>query len=158
MLLQFDDTFIIIVISFVIFMIIMQRIFYAPMLEVQEERKNYIDNNKNSVQKNLDEAQKLKKHYEEKIIQSKIEATNIVSEFTSKATGEKINTLKEVTEKITEKINAEKEKILQEKDNVKEALKPQVASFGNMISAKILGEEISLSGITSEMIEKIMKK
>ena len=42
---EFDATFLISIISFIVFVFIMNKIFYAPILEIMQRRENYVKDN-----------------------------------------------------------------------------------------------------------------
>jgi len=156
MLLQLDSTLIVLIISFVSFMFIMQKIFYAPVRELREERKTYIENNKAMVEQIKREAEVVLKDYNSKIISTKLKANKIASNSTSQANNTKSAILQKKTEQVNSRINSYKQYIDHSKNEAKEALKSQVASLAQTISAKVLGEEVAISGITSEVIDRAM--
>ena len=45
---EFDATFLFSIISFIVFVLIMNRIFYAPVLNIMKQRQTFVDNNFNS--------------------------------------------------------------------------------------------------------------
>lgn len=157
-MLEFDGTLLIIIISFVIFIFVMQKIFYAPVTEVRNERRNYIDKNLEFAQKARNESVRLTKDYEIAVSKAKIEASNIVSASTLSAGKEKTKILEDTSKIVNNKINQEKEMVLKDKNNAIETLKPQIISLAHFISAKILGEEVPMSGTTQEMINNVVNR
>lgn len=156
MLLQLDGTLIVLIISFIIFMFIMQKIFYAPVRELKEERKHYIENNKAMAEQIKREAEVILKDYNSKIISTKLKANKIALNSTLQANNTKSAILQKKLEQVNSRINSYKQYIDHDKNEAKEALKTQVASLAQSISAKILDEEVAISGITSEVIDKAM--
>ena len=157
-MLELDGTILVLAISFIIFVIIMQKIFYSPMAEVREERNNYISGNVKLAEDAVEEANKLLKNHESEITQSRIKASHLVSQSTTNANKEKARILEEVSQKADEKINFDREIIQRDKLNAKEALRQDVLALAFSISNKILGEEHSISGVTPEMIDKVLKR
>jgi F-type H+-transporting ATPase subunit b len=156
MLLQLDGTLILMAISFIIFMVIMQKIFYAPMTEVRKERDNYIEDTRNKARRAREQAALMQAEYDSKISQAKTTASGIVSKSTSTADNEKKAILEQKNQKLNEQINLAKKNILKDKNAAQEALKLQVSSLAQSISTKILGEEIPITGISEEIINKHM--
>jgi F-type H+-transporting ATPase subunit b len=154
MLLQFDGTLIVIAVSFIIFMFVMQKIFYAPISEVREERDNYINQNVSVAQNTRQEAEDLVSDYNSKIANAKIKASQTVSDRAYSANREKARVLlvnsKEADKKVVSAIN----EIQNDKNNATNNLRNNVLALAHSISTKILGEEIPISGITQEMIDK----
>ena len=155
-MLQFDGTIIVIAVSFIFFMLIMQRIFYKPMQEIRQEREKYINNNRHTAHSDLDESGNLQKDYEYKIGQARHKANGIVAEFTNKANQEKSLIIGDANGKANQELTQAREGISNDKNNATETLKPQVISLAHSISTKILGEEVSISGISPEMIDRIL--
>lgn len=155
-MLQFDGTLIVIAVSFLVFMMIMQRIFYRPMQEIRQEREKYINNNRQTAQSALDESVNLQKDYDCKIGQARHKANGIVSESTNKANQEKILIIGDANTKANQELSEAREGISNDKNNAVEALKPQIISLAHGISSKILGEEVSISGISPEMVDRML--
>lgn len=154
MLLQIDGTSIVIAVSFIVFVIIMQKIFYAPITEVRQERSDYISNNNKIAGQKIEESEQLIKDYETKIAQTKIQSAKLVSQLTDEANQKKLSRLAEKSQQVNAQLNAKREELEKEKNNAVEALKPQIINLASFISSKILGEEIPVSGISREIIDK----
>lgn len=58
-MLEFNATFLVSMISFIVFIIIMNAIFYKPILGVIEERENFINDHYNDAKNSKDKAQSL---------------------------------------------------------------------------------------------------
>ena len=61
---EFNATFLATIVSFIVFVILMNKILYAPILNIMEERRNFIDNNYKTVEKNDEKIKKLNKKKE----------------------------------------------------------------------------------------------
>ncbi|EKE03891.1 MAG: hypothetical protein ACD_20C00134G0018 [uncultured bacterium] len=157
-MLEINGTLIIVFISFLVFMVIMQKVFYAPIAEVRQERKNYIDKKLEHARSNREESDNITKDYESKITKARAKANNIVFEHTSLANNEKAKVIENTVNEVNNQVKAEREGILNDKSIARKALEPQIISLAHSISAKILGEEVSLSGITEEMINKSLNR
>ena len=77
---------------------------------------------------------------------------------TSEANQDKSGILEKHSEKISEETNSAREDIAKDKVNAGETLKPQIISLAHLISSKVLGEEIPISGISIEMIDKLISR
>ena len=157
-MLDIDGTLLAIFLSFIVFMFIMQKIFYAPMSEVRKERKNYIDTNKDMAASSKKESESLIDNYNHKITQARVQSNSVVLNATNGANEEKSAILQSHSKKVGEETTSAREDLEKQKDTAKESLKPQVISLAHYISSKVLGEEIPISGITSEMIDKLISR
>lgn len=155
-MLELDGTLILMAISFLVFMVIMQKIFFTPMTEVRKERDNYIEETRNQARHTKEQAAIIEAEYNSKINQARAASNNLVQKSTSAANLEKSALLEQKNQKINEQLSIARENILNDKNAAQEVLKQQVSSLAQNISTKILGEEIPISGITPEMINKYM--
>ena len=141
-----------------LFMILMKNLFFTPMMEVKKERANYIDNNKKLALTARDNAEQMLVDYEKKITQARIEANDTVAKATGIANKHKYTVLQDTANKINEHLNLAREGISRDKNEAIKSLKPQVLSLAQSISTKILGEEISISGVSPDMIDRIISR
>ena len=58
---EFNGTFIVTIITFIIFIVVMNKILYAPILRIMEERKNFIEDNYNEAQHNTSQSEEILK-------------------------------------------------------------------------------------------------
>ena len=87
---EFNATFLATIISFIIFVFLMNKILYAPILNIMAERKSFIESNYKSAQKNDEKSNALLQEKEEKLIEAKDDARNkyneILDDFKSQRT------------------------------------------------------------------------
>ncbi len=155
-MLEFNGTFIVIVISFVVFMIIMQYIFYKPMMEMKAQRDAYVDTNRRLADNADGESQGLIKEFNNKIFNAKAKSNEIVSAEIETANKERTKILQEKQNIMQDKIETAEQKIEEEKNNSIENLKPQIVALAQEISSKILNEDVVIANVTPELIEKTL--
>lgn len=71
---EFNATFLVTIISFIMFVFLMNKILYAPILNIMEERKNFVDGNYNSANENDAKSEELTHQKEEQLAGAKDEA------------------------------------------------------------------------------------
>lgn len=157
MLLHFDGTLIVIAISFIIFAIIMHKIFYVPMRRVMGERKEYI-------QLHIDEAKKIDSNakeainqYNKKLNTARLTGQGKVEESTELSREKKSKLLSEASAKAQEEIKVAKISLQKEKEDALTQVKEDVAPLAQQIVSKILGTSVSISGIDQEKVDKILR-
>ena len=64
---EFNATFLATIISFIVFVLLMNKILYAPILNIMEQRKAFVDGNYKTVEKNEAKIKKLVQKKEEKL-------------------------------------------------------------------------------------------
>ena len=75
-MIEFNATFLVAMLSFVLFIMIMNAIFYRPVLNIMRKREEYINSNYNEANSNSEEAQKLDAQRTEKIQQTQNQRVN----------------------------------------------------------------------------------
>ena len=71
---EFNATFLASIISFLVFVFLMNKILYSPMEKIVKERQKFIDENFNSADENYKKADGLEHQREEKLVGAKNEA------------------------------------------------------------------------------------
>lgn len=142
MLLEFDGTFIFALISFIIFVLVMNIILYHPITKIMEERQKFYDKNKSIVLETKKKAEDILKNKETEILGAKLEASSILQEVQDKIKMEKETTLREKREEIRTKVSLNEAKMTEEKNNVKNELQTEIDSYVSLAVSKVLGEEV----------------
>ena len=156
MLMQLDGTFIFVVISFLIFLLIIKFILFHPFTKIINERNELLEKNAATEKESNKKAQDLIIERDRKIKSSRAESGEIIKNATREAknAGEKLikNTKKEVQSQLEE---SRKELVKQSIDSKKE-LKSEVRGFVKSIVSKILDEEVEID-IEESKIEEYLK-
>ena len=123
---EFNATFLISAISFILFTLLMNKIFYKPLGKIMNERENFINDNLNDAKISNDKAEFLLKDKDEKLAKSLIEARAIVSKEL------------DATNKQSAQITAQaKQKAKDEVDLAKQNLSCEVEGFEDELNSKI---------------------
>lgn len=123
---EFNATFLISAISFILFTLLMNKIFYKPLGKIMNERENFINDNLNDAKISNDKAEFLLKDKDEKLAKSLIEARAIVSKEL------------DATNKQSAQITAQaKQKAKNEVDLAKQNLSCEVEGFEDELNSKI---------------------
>lgn len=154
---EFNATFLVAMISFVVFIIIMNAILYKPILSIIEERQAYIDKNNNDA---IDSKNKI-----QNILDDKEKRLNEASAKSKKIISERVQKENENSTAITEKTKAEsladissaKDELLNESIQTTEVLKTNIKDLAEKISEKILGENFAIENFDNEIIDKVLK-
>lgn len=153
-LLTINATLVVIVVSFVIFIILMQKIFYAPITKIRRERSEYIKKVKAEAAEVFLEAEKLNKDYQENLKEARKKVFEKTTDLLNEANEEKNKILDEKKQEVSEYLNEQKQIIQNDKTQAIEALKNQVMDYAYNISTKILGEGVSMAGLSPEIVDK----
>ena len=137
-MLEFNATFIVAMFSFMVFIIIMNAIFYKPILSVIEKRKDFIDSNYIDAKNSKEQAELILSNKEKRLEETAKTSKKIILDKTADA-----------EEKSKRLINTAKLQYKEKFDNAKENLKTQeksvnmnksIENIAESISKKLLGE------------------
>ncbi|HSA07395.1 MAG TPA: ATP synthase F0 subunit B [Candidatus Gastranaerophilales bacterium] len=157
-LLEVDGTIIFIAGSFVLFTIIMSKIFYGPIAKIREKREEYIKSIKTEAETAYKEAEELQQEYSEKILAARKKVSEKTKEAMNEATKEKTRILEDKKLVITEFLNETRQNIQEERIKTFNSLKENISIYASDISKKILNEEIPIVGVSSEAIDNAINR
>lgn len=143
MLLEFDGTFLFALISFIIFVILMNLILYRPIVKIMDERQKFLDKNKDTALQSKQKAADILKNTENEILSAKLEASNILSETQNAIKAERNSAIKEKKDEIKEKTLSHSTFLQSQKDEAGNALKNEINDFVKMAVSKVLETDIS---------------
>lgn len=156
-LLTINGTLIVIIVSFVLFALLMQTVFYGPLSKIKSKRSEHINNAKKEAEESALQAEILGREYHESLMNTRKKVKEKTTEALNEANEEKSKILEEKKQQISDYLKQEKEYIQSEKNETMDVLKSQIADYAYNISRKILGEEIPMAGITQEVIEEAIQ-
>ncbi|MBO6086982.1 ATP synthase F0 subunit B [bacterium] len=116
-MLQFNATFIVAIISFVVFIMIMNTIFYKPVLNVIEERENFIRGNYDEANATKEKADNLLQDKETRLNETYKNAKQILTDNKIQANLSAQEMIANAKSSSDAKINSEKERIETEKNS-----------------------------------------
>jgi len=138
-MIEFNATFIIAMLSFVVFIMIMNAIFYQPVLNIIRKRDNYINSNYEESKNNENSAKKIDEERNSQIdathAKCRKEFYTAVNKLQETATG-KIKQAKENNKAV---IQSEKDKLSKEEQKLQTTLQTSVVEdLASSITSKIL--------------------
>lgn len=156
-MLEFNATFLIAMFSFVVFIFIMNAIFYNPILRIIRQREEYINSNYEDAKRFVSSAKEFNDTYSAKIEQTQKECRHEIRQIVSEAhanANEKISTARENAKNV---VRQKKEVLFNEGENLKNTVKTTVVKdLASSIVSKLLGSEVKVCDINSEAVNKVM--
>ena len=140
---EFNATFIITTISFILFTFIMNKIFYAPLGKIIDERQKYIDG---SLLKNRDDSLSKTAEDAKHLINSSIENANSNSN----------NFLANAKQSSIQKINEAKAQLELENRQNEEELKSKINDLAKLMASKVLNTNVEIDASNNELIDRIL--
>lgn len=140
-MIEFNATLIVAMLSFVVFMIIMNAIFYRPILNIIRKREDYIDANYKEAKDKSKKAQEIMDEYNSKLLNAKDEVRHNTALKIDEIQNEEFAKIRQVKENSKLEIQSEKEKIDAATSELKKQVNTEVvADIAQDITAKILGK------------------
>lgn len=134
----------------------MNKILYAPILSIMEERKTFIDSNYKSAEENDAKSQELSLEKEEKLLETRENARSeyntTVEDYKSQRADIVANAQNSAKEEI-ERSGYELENVSNE---VKLALKSSMTNLANDIVEKVIGYRSEVQGFDEEVVNKVL--
>ena len=145
-MLEFNATFIVAMLSFIVFMVIMNSILYKPLARIQKERAELIQAENEAQKITEGKTEKLKEHYSEVIENSKLIAKDNFNKKVSEYKQRK-ETILETSRSLAKKDLAIANTELEgDEREARLILKPQIIEFASTIASKVLGYETKIGG------------
>ena len=153
---EFNGTFLVTIITFILFVFLMNKILYAPILKIMEERKLFIEDNYKLADKNLEKAKVLENEREEKLADAKSSAKDKYNEV--------LNEYKEKNSVIISNAQAEAKNELETagieldrvSDEVKNNLKSSMTGLASDIVEKVIGYRTEINSFDEECVNNIL--
>lgn len=155
---EFNGTFIVTIITFIIFIVVMNKILYAPILRIMEDRKNFIEDNYNEAQHNTSQSEEILKEKDEKIGKVKSEAKEKFSKETSLAKDKKDSCVNNAKNQAKEELNNKRQDFLNAKEQTSQNLKGDIVNLAQLISDKFLKAKEEIKDVDDELINRIMQR
>ena len=141
---EFNATFLISAISFIVFTFLMNLILYKPLEKVVNEREELINGNYDDADKNKEKAKSLLDIVTEKLAKSKSDAKSVYNTEKQKAEDEVSKILADAKSKNNDFISESKNKLQEEAQKIEE--QTEILATAQMISDKLLRENIPIGG------------
>lgn len=156
-MIEFNATFLIAMLSFVVFILIMNSIFYKPILSIIRKRDEYINSNYEDSKRFANSAQELNSQRTAKLEQTQDKCRHdfmtVVDKVQSEA-GQKIKTARDNSKSV---IQSKKDALAQDEELLKTSLKDSVVKdLAASIVSKLTGLDAKVDNIDYEPVNKVM--
>lgn len=157
-MIEFNATFLVAMLSFVVFIFIMNAIFYNPILNIIRKREEYINSNYNEAKANADKATELNSVCNDKLQDTKIQCRLKIKDIVEAAQNDSNKKTHSAREYSKSKIQSEKELLLQKEENLKDTVKATVVKdLASSITAKLLGNSTKpVNDVNYDIVNKVM--
>ena len=156
-MLEFNGTAIVLAISFIIFVVLENFIFYRPLKKTMDERAQYIAQNETSADEDYSAANILINKKDEKIADAQGKSSEILNATAARVQEEFDNTVKNLKTNSNKSVDEMKAALVQEKVVVKDNLKNDIGAYASEIISKILKKDVSVVNVNDDIVDRAMR-
>lgn len=153
---EFNATFIVSAVSFIVFVFIMNIIFYKPIQKIVNEREGIVESNWSDARKMNEETERIYQDKETKIVSATKEARDIVSAKTLEAQQQKEEFTSNTISEYSMVLNTARQNLSAQKESAKNDLKGHVNSIASMIVSKLMNDNVAIDTYDEEIVNKHM--
>ncbi len=153
---EFNATFLVSAISFIMFTIIMNIIFYKPIEKIMDERQKYINDAKNDAFNSNSKADTIMKDRESRLNQSISDSKKLVAEKVNKANENSKVLTGQAKQKSQEEIASAKSNLQNEANLATNELRSKVKDLAEVISSKVMGFDTKIENPDNELVNRIL--
>ena len=153
---EFNGTFLVTIITFIVFVLLMNKVLYAPILNIMEERKNFIDANYKSAENNEAKITSIKEEKESLLADTKETAKDKYNEKLSDYKNKRAEIVSEAQNSAQEELEKSKIELLNLSNEVKEELKGSMTNLANDIVEKIVGYRSEIQEFDNQKVDEIL--
>ncbi len=153
---EFNGTFLATIITFVVFVFVMNKVLYTPILEIMEKRKTFINSNYSDAKTNDEKSAILENEHQSKLNEARENARSkylkSVDEFKSHRTDE-INAVQSEVREVLKNANEELKHL---SDSVKDELKGRMTDLASDIVEKVIGYRSEVQGFDNDKVSSVL--
>ncbi len=153
---EFNATFLVSAISFIVFTFVMNKIFYNPLGRVISERQKFLDETRNDALFSNNKAEAILKDRDDKLSKSVADAKKLVADKVNEANENSRTLTGKAKQKSMEEITSAKLSLHDEANQSKEELKNKVKDLAEVISSKVLGIDVKIDNTDNEIVNRIL--
>ena len=153
---EFNGTFLVSIITFIIFVILMNKILYAPILGIMRERKEYIDGNYKAADDNNLKTDELVAVKDEKLLEAKNEARTKYNATMDEYKTKKNEIITEAQASAVSELENSEIELQNLSSEVKDGLKCRMTDLANDIVEKVIGYRSNVNGFNDEEVNRIL--
>lgn len=145
-MIEFNATFLVAMLSFVVFIMIMNAIFYRPILNIMRKRDEYINSNYDEAKKLSEQAGKLDVKKSETIQQTQNECRTEIKNVVENAQGLASKNVQDARTEVKNEIQLKKDSLVRESEALEGVLKSSVVTdLASSITSKFMSKDLAVN-------------
>ena len=150
---EFNGTFLASIVSFIVFVFLMNKVLYAPMGKIVKERQSFIEGNLESAEANHKRADELSQERDDKLSGAKNDARSKYVESVNGFKNEKTQIVAKAQDETNSELSQAYENLNNVSNETKEGLKWRMTDLANDIVEKVLGYRSEVQGFDNDKIK-----
>ncbi len=145
-MIEFNATFLVAMLSFVVFIMIMNAIFYRPILNIMRKRDEYINSNYDKAKELSEQAEKLDIKKAETIQQTQNECRTEIKNVVENAQGLASKNVQDARTEVKNEIQLKKDSLIRESEALEGVLKSSVVTdLASSITSKFMSKDLAVN-------------
>lgn len=145
-MIEFNATFLVAMLSFVVFIMIMNAIFYRPILNIMRKRDEYINSNYDEAKELSEQAEKLDIKKAETIQQTQNECRTEIKNVVENAQGLASKNVQDARTEVKNEIQLKKDSLVRESEALEGVLKSSVVTdLASSITSKFMSKALAVN-------------
>lgn len=145
-MIEFNATFLVAMLSFVVFIMIMNAIFYRPILNIMRKRDEYINSNYDEAKELSEQAEKLDLKKAETIQQTQNECRTEIKNVVENAQGLASKNVQDARTEVKNEIQLKKDSLVRESEALEGVLKSSVVTdLASSITSKFMSKDLAVN-------------
>lgn len=145
-MIEFNATFLVAMLSFVVFIMIMNAIFYRPILNILRKRDEYINSNYDEAKELSEQAEKLDIKKAETIQQTQNECRTEIKNVVENAQGLASKNVQDARTEVKNEIQLKKDSLVRESEALEGVLKSSVVTdLASSITSKFMSKDLAVN-------------
>lgn len=153
---EFNGTFLATIITFLIFVCLMNKILYAPILSIMEKRKAFIDANYKEAEDNNIRVQGLEEERDERFVEAKEGARNNYNKILDEYKEQRVKVIAKAQSVAKSRLEDSKVELENVSNDVKNSLKGSMTDLANDIVEKVIGYRSEVQGFDEDVVNKVL--
>lgn len=153
---EFNGTFFVTIISFIVFVFLMNDILYTPILNIMEERKKFINDNYQAASENDAKIANISEEKESLLTNAKETAKDKYNEKITDYKEKRSEIITDAQISANEELEKSKVELSNVSNEVKENLKNSMTDLANDIVEKIIGYRSEIQGFDNQKVDEIL--
>lgn len=153
---EFNGTFFATIITFIVFVFVMNKILYTPILKIMEDREDFIRSNYKEAEDNNAKSEELAEEKAEKLDEARDDARGKYIETVDGYKTRKSEILQEAQNKATDELEQSRNELNKVSDEVKQGLKSSMSELANDIVEKVIGYRTETDGFSEDTVNEVL--